>query len=41
MADKKAKAAPNKTSKGDPHDRIDALVALLKANGVSIPKGLE
>lgn len=38
MADKKPAAKP---SKGDPHARIDQIVAVLKANGLSLPKGLE
>ncbi len=36
MADKKEKKAAR-----DPHERIDAIVAVLKANGLSLPKGLE
>jgi hypothetical protein len=35
-----AKSAP-KSAKGDPHARIDAIVEVLKANGISLPKGLE
>jgi hypothetical protein len=36
----KAPAKP-KPAKGDPHARIDAIVAVLKANGLSLPKELE
>lgn len=35
------KAAPKAAKRGDPHDRIDAIVAVLAANGMSLPKGLE
>ena len=41
MAKKPAAAKPEKKDpRGDPHARIDAIVALLKANGLSLPPEL-
>jgi len=42
MPDKETKDAPKAAPKrGDPRARFDAIVAVLKANGISLPKGLE
>ena len=40
MAKDKAPAKPAKDPRGNPHDRIDAIVAVLKANGFSLPPDL-
>ena len=36
-----AKEPTKKKAEGDPHKRIDAIIAVLKANGISLPPELE